>query len=205
MKTLRISILMILVGFWPGLILAQAPHQVGGFVLGKHISEYKEFLKMDSMMPMRNRTFIHEVEVAELEGYKSGLIWVGNCADPGRIVRIKLKYIDSSRKFYNELLKRYKKRFGEPSEWRGDPFHIVIAWKWSFVDANNKTISLILQHNTKDEEEKIGNSVKLTIWDLINEEQRCAEQKSADMQKSSRKKERGEKSKSIDWDRLIPQ
>ncbi len=196
---------MILVGFWPGLILAQAPHQVGGFVLGKHISEYKEFLKMDSMMPMRNRTFIHEVEVAELEGYKSGLIWVGNCADPGRIVRIKLKYIDSSRKFYNELLKRYKKRFGEPSEWRGDPFHIVIAWKWSFVDANNKTISLILQHNTKDEEEKIGNSVKLTIWDLINEEQRCAEQKSADMQKSSRKKERGEKSKSIDWDRLIPQ
>ncbi len=205
MKTLRMSILMILVGFWPGLILAQAPHQVGGFVLGKHISEYKEFLKMDSMMPMRNRTFIHEVEVAELEGYKSGLIWVGNCADPGRIVRIKLKYIDSSRKFYNELLKRYKKRFGEPSEWRGDPFHIVIAWKWSFVDANNKTISLILQHNTKDEEEKIGNSVKLTIWDLINEEQRCAEQKSADMQKSSRKKERGEKSKSIDWDRLIPQ
>lgn len=205
MKTLRISILMILVGFWPGLILAQAPHQVGGFVLGKHISEYKEFLKMDSMMPMRNRTYIHEVEVAELEGYKSGLIWVGNCADPGRIVRIKLKYIDSSRKFYNELLKRYKKRFGEPSEWRGDPFHIVIAWKWSFVDANNKTISLILQHNTKDEEEKIGNSVKLTIWDLINEEQRCAEQKSADMQKSSRKKERGEKSKSIDWDRLIPQ
>ncbi len=196
---------MILVGFWPGLILAQAPHQVGGFVLGKHISEYKEFLKMDSMMPMRNRTYIHEVEVAELEGYKSGLIWVGNCADPGRIVRIKLKYIDSSRKFYNELLKRYKKRFGEPSEWRGDPFHIVIAWKWSFVDANNKTISLILQHNTKDEEEKIGNSVKLTIWDLINEEQRCAEQKSADMQKSSRKKERGEKSKSIDWDRLIPQ
>ena len=205
MKTLRMSILMILVGFWPGLILAQAPHQVGGFVLGKHISEYKEFLKMDSMMPMRNRTFIHEVEVAELEGHKSGLIWVGNCADPGRIVRIKLKYIDSSRKFYNELLKRYKKRFGEPSEWRGDPFHIVIAWKWSFVDANNKTISLILQHNTKDEEEKIGNSVKLTIWDLINEEQRCAEQKSADMQKSSRKKERGEKSKSIDWDRLIPQ
>lgn len=205
MKTLRISILMILVGFWPGLILAQAPHQVGGFVLGKHISEYKEFLKMDSMMPMRNRTFIHEVEVAELEGYKSGLIWVGNCADPGRIVRIKLKYIDSSRRFYNELLKRYKKRFGEPSEWRGDPFHIVIAWKWSFVDANNKTISLILQHNTKDEEEKIGNSVKLTIWDLINEEQRCAEQKSADMQKSSRKKKRGEKSKSIDWDRLIPQ
>lgn len=205
MKTLRISILMILVGFWPGLILAQAPHQVGGFVLGKHISEYKEFLKMDSMMPMRNRTFIHEVEVAELEGYKSGLIWVGNCADPGRIVRIKLKYIDSSRKFYNELLKRYKKRFGEPSEWRGDPFHIVIAWKWSFVDANNKTISLILQHNTKDEEEKIGNSVKLTIWDLIKEEQRCAEQKSADMQKSSRKKKRGEKSKSIDWDRLIPQ
>lgn len=102
-------------------------------------------------------------------------------------------------------MKRYKKRFGEPSEWRGDPFHIVIAWKWSFVDANNKTISLILQHNTKDEEEKIGNSVKLTIWDLINEEQRCAEQKSADMQKSSRKKERGEKSKSIDWDRLIPQ
>ena len=74
MNTLRISILIILLGLWPGLILAEAPHQVGGFTLGKHVSEYKEFLKMDSMLPMRNRTYIHEVEVAELEGYKSGLI-----------------------------------------------------------------------------------------------------------------------------------
>ncbi len=59
----------------------------------------------------------------------------------------------------------------------GDPFHIMIAWKWSFTDKDGNNISLILQHNTRDEEEKQGNAVKMTMWNLMLEEERCFEKK----------------------------
>ena len=82
---------------------------------------------------------------------------------------------------------------------------MVTAWKWSFVDKENNRISLILQHNTKDEEEKMGNSVKLTMWNLIEDERRCFEEKYPDFRKTSKKKAHVKKgSGSIDWDRLIP-
>ena len=90
------------------------------------------------------------------------MIAYGTCSKPGHIVRIKLKYADASKKFYEDLLKQFKKSFGEPDEYRGDAFKIVIAWKWSFVDEENHKISLILQHNAMDEDEKIGNAVKIT-------------------------------------------
>jgi hypothetical protein len=146
-----------------------------------------------------------EVETQEMEGFKSGLIGYGTCASPGRIVRIKLKYADSTRKFYESLLALFKKRFGEPVEWRGDPFHVVIAWKWSFVDKGNNRISLLLQHNTKDEEEKMGNSVKLNMRNFVEDEYRCFEEKNRD---SSGKSKKGAQVKKqgvpIDWDVLIP-
>ena len=132
--------------------------------------------------------------------FKRGLIWVGSCENPGKILRIKLKYADSSKKFYKKLLKRYKKKFGDPSEWRGDPFHIVIAWKWSFVDEDNNRISMILQHNTRDEDESIGNSVKLTVWNLIEEEKKCFKKKTA----GETKKPKKQRKTPADWDKLIP-
>ena len=118
----------------------------------------------------------------------------------GRILRIRLKYRDASKKFYDALLNRFKERFGEPSEWRGDPFHIVINWKWSFTDKDGSRISLQLQHNTKDVEEKIGNTVKMSLPNAIQAEYVCFEKK-ADTSKQ------GKKSSSEappDWDLLIP-
>ena len=49
----------------------------------------------------------------------------------------------------DELLERYKVNLGKPDEWRGDPFNILIAWKWSFTDKDGNNISLILQHNAR--------------------------------------------------------
>jgi hypothetical protein len=188
-----------------GICMAQAPHEVGGFTLGRQIGEYKDMVNMETAMPIRYQEYIHEIEIKETEGFKSGLIWIGNCASPGRIVRIKLKYSDSSEKFFNTLLNRFKERFGEPAEWRGDPFHIVIAWKWSFVDDRNNQISMTLQHNNQDEEEKMGNAVKLTLTNLMEEERECHERKYSGShgESGSRKQEPGRDGR-VAWDPLIP-
>jgi len=205
MKTPTLIGMLLALFLLPSICVAQTPHQVGGFVLGKNIDEYEKLIKMKTALPLRHLMSMMVVEIDRVEGFKSGLISYGTCSEPGRIVSIKLKYADSTRKYYDMLLKRFKKSFDEPVEWRGDPFHVVTAWKWSFVDKENNHISLILQHNTKDEEEKMGNSVKLTMWNLIEDELHCFEEKYPDFQKTSKKGAHVKKgSGSMDWDMLIP-
>jgi hypothetical protein len=187
-----------------GICLAEAPHEVAGFTLGKNIADYKGKVKMETSIPLRYMEYINEVEIQEMDGYKSGLIAYGNCASPGRILRIKLKYADSSKKFFNQLLKRFKARFGEPTEWRGDSFHVVIAWKWSFTDQENNRISMILQHNTMDEEEKIGNSLKLTMINLFEQERICFENKEPETDGKSNQAGQMGGEQPVDWDRFIP-
>ena len=184
-----------------GVAAAEVPTGIAGLVLGKNTDEFKKSLKPETSMTLRQAPYIHELETAPIPGYRYGFLWVGNCADPGRIVRIRMKYADPSKKFYNQLLKRYKKQLGEPSEWKGDPFHIVIAWKWSFTDRNNNTISITLQHNTRDEEESLGNSVKMAMWNLIEEEKKCYANKRA--QEKTEAKHTAQMT--ADWDLLIPQ
>lgn len=182
----------------------QAPSQIGGFVLGKNISAYNDRVKMETAMPIRYAAYLTEVETRPMEGFKSGLVGYGNCSDPGRILRVKLKYADSTKKFYEALLKRYKARFGEPLEWRGDPFHVLIAWKWSFTDSQNNQISMILQHNTKDDEEKLGNAVKITLTTLLEAERTCFEKKYPDLRAEQPPRQAKKKSGPVRWDRLLP-
>jgi len=179
--------------------LAEAPKAIAGISLSGNIGDYTDRILEKSALPIRYQKYLTEVELKPPEGYKSGLLTYGSCSDPGRIVRIKLKYADSSRSFYDQLLKRFKKRFGEPDEWRGDPFHVVMAWKWSFRDRDGNPLSMILQHNTLDEEEKRGNAVKINMTGLILKEQLCFEKKHAE-KPNPRKTEPGR----IDWERLVP-
>jgi len=186
-----------------GVCLAQAPHQVAEFTLGRDIGDYKKMVEMETSLPIRHMEYLKEVEIKEVEGFRSGLIAYGDCDAPGRIVRIKLKYADSTKKFYDTLLERFKKRFGEPSEWRGDPFQVIIAWKWSFTDSQNNTISMILQHNIRDEEQKMGNSIKLTMTNLLMKERLCFEKRHPESRKHPREHEPKSRGR-IDWDRLVP-
>jgi hypothetical protein len=158
-------------------VWAAAPHELAGFVLGGRMDAFKDQVEMDTVLPTRYLESLKEVEAKELKGFKTGLVTYGTCIEPSRIVRLKFKYADNSKRFFEELLERYKANLGKPDEWRGDPFHIVIAWKWSFTDKDGNNISLILQHNTRDEEEKQGNAVKMTMWNLIHAEDRCFQQK----------------------------
>ncbi|MGD8469774.1 MAG: hypothetical protein PVJ82_00220 [Desulfobacteraceae bacterium] len=191
---------------WPSICpAAEAPQELAGFTLGGKILDHKDRIKPDSVLPVRYLESLKEVEAKEIWGYKTGLISYTTCVTPPRIARIKLKYADASKAFYDALLKRFRKRFGEPDEYRGDPFHVVIAWKWAFMDKNNNDISLILQHNTRDEEEKQGNSIKLTMWNLFKQEIRCFEKRHPESAGSERPAFRFSKTSSIDWDSFIPQ
>lgn len=181
------------------------PSQVGGCALGANIADYREILKMETSLPVRHMTYVRAVETRRIEGFKSGLISYGTCVEPGRIVRVKLKYQDSSRGFYDTLLRRFKERYGEPDEWRGDPFHIVVAWKWSFVDKDNNRVSMMLQHNTHDADQKKGNSVKITMMNFMDEERACFESKHPKMTgKNHRVMGKGEKGGTLNWNLLVP-
>jgi len=178
----------------------QAPKSLAGFTLGDHLSRYRDKVVPGSRMCVRYQNYLHEVEAAPIPGFRSGLICVGNCAEPGRIVRVKLKYADSSKKFYEELLRRFTARFGKPDEWKGDAFGVMLAWKWSFTDEKGNKISLTLQHNSEDRELKMGNAVKLTMTSAIEREKACYQAK-------EREKDERDKTPAVgrpSWDMMVP-
>ena len=177
MKKIIFYSLLVLCLSGPNSVWAEAPHELAGFILGGYMDNFKDQVESDTVIPVRYLESLKEVEAKEIKGFKTGLVTYATCIEPSRIVRLKFKYADSSQRFFEELLQRYKEKLGKPDEWRGDPFHIVIAWKWRFTDKDNNRISLILQHNTRDEEEKQGTVVKMTMWNLMLEEDRCFEKK----------------------------
>jgi hypothetical protein len=161
---------------------------------------------METALPIRHLENIEEVEIKPLEGIKSGLIGYATCTESGRIVRIKLKYADGSKKFYEQLLKRTKKKFGKPDEYQGDPFHIVIGWKWSFVDQNNQRITLSLQHNSMDTEEKLGNSIKLTNRSQVSQDLKCYRERQLDHRQKLRHRDWQVMTPGLSgWDLYVPQ
>jgi hypothetical protein len=184
----------------------KAPKQIAGLVLGEQIATFVDLVRMETATPLRDRKYLREARIREIDGYRSGTVSFGNCNKPGQIVRIKLKYEYSDKKFYNELLDQFKKKFGEPDEWRGDPFHVIIAWKWSFTDEDNNKISLVLQHS-RDEDYKWGNSVKFTNTTLLEQEQNCYQKKHSGKSGSRKGKpsSKRKKLKEKDFQRFIPQ
>ena len=152
---------------------AKFPIHLGGFKLGDDISNYHHLIDMETCGEIPFNKYLGEGKIIRRAGFKSGLVAYGLCDAPNKILRIKLKFANSSKSFFKKLLRRYKKQLGTPGEYRGDPFQTVIAWKWSFVNDKKEKISLILQHNTMVEDEKVGNAVKLTLTSQIEKERDC--------------------------------
>ena len=178
---------------------ARAPIQVGGISLGQNISSYQDIVVPGTTMAVYEKGLCEEVEIKPPKGFKSGSVQYGVCAEPGRIVRIELKYDNDSKQFFDNLLTQYKKQFGNPNEYKGDSFHVFIAWKWIFFDENNNRITLKIQHNTKDEEQRIGNVVKMTMTSLVDQERACWREK----MKANNKYPQETKGP-VDWSQLLP-
>jgi hypothetical protein len=205
-KIICLSVLISALLF-PILSFAQVPQQIAGIRLGANLDQYKNLLQIDTALPVRHMEYISEVELKpSFEGYRSGYIFYGNCDKPGRIVKIKLKYEQSDKEFFDDLVKRFKQKFGNPDQYRGDAFRAFIAWKWSFKDKDGNNISLILQHNSADVEEYTrGNSVKLSATSLIEKEARCEELKSPEPKQKQHAKGDRRAQEQTDYQRLIPE
>jgi len=172
----------------------EIPHEVGGFVLGSNVTDYPD---------IEYSNFLKEVVIYDWYGFDKGIISYGICDSPGEIVKIKLKYANSSKKYFKLLLKKYKKKFGKPTEWKGDSFGILHIWKWKFVDKDKNRVHLILQHNTKNPNENMGNMVKLYYPDNIAREHACfSDQCTQNI--SNTGKEQQELRKKSDWNYMIP-
>lgn len=152
---------------------AKFPLHLGGFVLGEDISQYHHLMDMQTCRELPFNEYLEEGQILPQPGFKSGLVAYGTCRHPGKIVRIKLKFSDSSKAFFEKLLQKYREELGRPDEYKGDPFQTMIAWKWSFINDRKEKSSLILQHNIMVDDEKMGNSVKLSLTSRIEEEREC--------------------------------
>ena len=188
------------------LCFADAPRQIGGFVLGANVNQYAESLDMEKSLPLRHMEYLTEVEVKPLEGFRGGYVQFGNCRESGQIVRIKLKYERDDREFFDEILERVKKKFRKPDEYKGDAFRAFIAWKWSFTDKNQHKISLILQHNSEDDEDYTsGNSVKMSQMTLIEQERQCYEKRHPQDKRGGDEAKKAASRKSPDFKLLVPE
>ena len=202
-KYALVSVGVICLVFTATCLAADAPKSLAGFVLGQQLTEYKDRIILETVLPIRYLETFQEVEIRPHEGYKSGLIGFGTCHKYGQIVRIKLKYKDSSKSFFKKLLKQYKKRLGEPTEYNGDAFQVFISWKWNFTDEKGQRISLTLQHNESDSDEKIGNAVKLVNRSMVEKELECHRAQEANRREKMRKAT-PIKTDLEGWDWLVP-
>ncbi len=180
---------------------AKFPIHLGGFTLGDDITNYDQLMDMESCRGIISTPYLGEGQMVLRPGFKSGLIAYGMCDNPNKILRIKLKFKDSSKKFFKKLLKRYKDNLGPPNEYKGDSFQTLIAWKWSFENEKNEKISLILQHNLMVEGEKIGTAVKLSFTSRIEKERSCFIAGSTDKEKT---RPQPQISRETQWDMFIP-
>ncbi len=156
------------------------PKSLGGIVLGEDISTVHDICHMHTAIPLSQERHLMEVQLKShfAPGIRSGTVAYANCDQVGRIVRIKLKFDNDSREFFDDLLQRYRDRFGKPLEWRGDPFQTVMSWKWSFHDSQGNQVNLELTHS-KDDDYKTGNFVKMTLRSLWVREDACQDAKNA--------------------------
>jgi len=172
----------------------ETPTEIGGFKLGDFITDYPQIEYSD---------YLKEVVVNDWHGFRKGIISYGTCAYPGQIVKIRMKYQNSSKAFYHELLKKFKSRYGKPNEWKGDAFGVLYVWKWQFVDEHDRRVSMILQHNLQNDNENVGNMVKLSFPEMMNEERFCVINY-FEKNKTAEEKETIKQRMKPDWDFMLP-
>jgi hypothetical protein len=170
------------------------PHEIGGIALGSKVESYSDIVRSN---------FLKEVVVTDWHGFRNGVISYGTCRHDGEILKIDMKYEDRSKEFYTTLLEKFREKFGPPTSWHGDSFGVMLIWKWQFVDSEKNKISLTLQHNGKYSTETIGNMVKLSFPEKIEEERLCFIDMCVKHNEQTDEKRR-EELKKTDWSFLVP-
>jgi len=203
MRLARFFLLLCILAPATALGSAGVPLTLGGITLGQDISEYAGICLQGTDSVLRGEPHLNEVNIdpARVPGIINGKIAYANCGQKGKIVRVKFRFSCPERSLFEMLRNRYKKRFGTPAEWRGDPFKNVLSWKWSLEDNAGNRISLVLSH-TRDEDYNTLNAVKMTLRSLWEEAHACMRAKSDAYEK--RTTEMLRKANQIDLDLFTP-
>lgn len=180
---------------------ADAPMEIAGLRLGADIKQFQAKVEPGKTETEITRPYVTTAAMTPVPGFRSGYVTYGNCASPGRILRIKMNYENDSREFYEDILAALKKRYGAPQQWRGNPFGTLKIWKWSVKDKGLGDISVILQHYSGDDDSFTkGNSIRIAAPGLFKEEQAC--QKSRQPERQSPPAAPG--SAGLDLDHFLP-
>ncbi len=172
----------------------KVPHEIAGIALGTNVNDYPDIVQNDAL---------REVVVTDWHGFRKGFISYGTCKNVNQILKMDMKYADKSEEFYQQLLRKFREEFGEPDAWSGDSFGVMKVWKWQFIDKDKNSVSLALQYNGKNSNETIGNVVRLSYPDKIEEEQLCFFEVCQQSNKKADEKRREELKKS-GWSYLVP-
>lgn len=173
---------------------AKAPHEIAGIALGSDVNDYPDIVQ---------NNFLQEVVVTDWHGFRKGTISYGTCKNIDQILKMDMKYDETSEEFHKQLLGKFRAQFGEPDAWQGDSFGVMRIWKWQFIDDNNNPVSLVLQYNGKNSNETIGNMVRLSYPEKIAEERLCFNEICRSTNDKADEKRREEKKKS-GWSYFVP-
>lgn len=174
MRSVAIFCLALSLGCGHLALAADAPLTLAGIRLGDTLDAARARLRPLDADPECHRCGLAMAFVAPTAGFRSGYVDYGQCANAGRIVRVKMHYRDASLEFFNRILAALKKRYGEPNQWRGNAFGTLRTWKWSLTTADGTPVSLILMHYAGDDGAFTqGNSIRIAATDLVRQEERC--------------------------------
>lgn len=158
----------------PCLAAETVPLTLSGFTLGTDMAQYQSSCcDTGQGLALSDIPFLTEVNLRpdSVPGVRGGSLTHGNCLGDRKLLRVKLKFHETSQKFFNALLREYTERFGEPDSYQGDTFKNVIAWQWDFAHGK-EAVSLLLMWS-RDKEMRPGVSIKMTLESLLDAEYAC--------------------------------
>lgn len=148
---------------FPSCVYAALPLRLAGITLGDSITAYADVIIPETAMGNRDIPCLDEVDLdpSKIKGIRGGSLSYGNTHTPGKLVGIKLKFLDRSEELYEALEREYREAFGDPDGWLGDPFHNVVSWKWVMKE-DGEIVEIVLTYS-KDTELRPGVSIKMTL------------------------------------------
>lgn len=116
MKRLAV-IILVMAGFLsasPCFAAQNAPESIAGITIGNNVSSIRSLLDMDSAAAPWQEEYIKRIKIRDMEGYNGGYVVTGNCNRMDIILRMKLKYADSSLDFLTSFTPNLKKDSANP-------------------------------------------------------------------------------------------
>ncbi|MGL1932610.1 MAG: hypothetical protein OCC45_12765 [Desulfotalea sp.] len=168
---------------------SEVPKGIAGITLGSKASSYHT---------EKDSPYLIEKAVETNSPFRKATLSYGQCQRKGQILKIKVKYLNKSKKFFDELNDKITAKYGE-GKWQGDSFGIVRSWKWEFKDAEGKKVNLVLDYNLKDTELSMGSVLKISYPVLIEEERLCS------IKGQSKDDNTPTNTEILNWDDCLPQ